>query len=114
MKKFFTLVCTLALPLMAFCQELIPSDQPAVTTESTQPNAQQNQPIMAPTPSTESQALPTAVPSTSYKVALKIEPLSQEQIQAGITPELLQSIVQKKLEESGISVDMTLQQPVLI
>ena len=94
MKCFCALICSLALPLVAFC------DAPQET-----PDMQMSPAAVQTTP---------AKPVAAYSVALKIEPLSQEQVQAGVTNELLQSIIQKKLEEAGITVDSALQQPMLV
>lgn len=101
MKQFLALVCSLVIPFVGYSEDTSPTDQtqPTVQTVTTpeQPTVKDEQP-----------------PVTSYKVALKIEPLSPEQSQAGITSELLQSIVQKKLEEAGVTIDATLQQPTLV
>lgn len=92
MKHFCALVCALALPLFGFTQD-----------------AQQDLPVQT----TDVQSAPSKT-ATACSIALKIEPLSQEQTQAGVTTELLQSLIQKKLEESNIKLDASLQQPLLV
>lgn len=102
MKKIFALICALALPIAGYADDLVTPIQEQATTV---------QAVSTPTTPT---VQPEQTPVNSYKVALKIEPLSPEQSQAGISNDLLQSIVQKKLEEVGISIDSTLQQPTLV
>jgi len=95
MKYFCALACSLALPFLGFCQDM--------------PKEAQDIQIK---PATVQSVPPKPVPS--YSIALKIEPLSQEQVQAGVTNELLQSLIQKKLEETGVTLDSSLQQPMLV
>jgi hypothetical protein len=96
MKYFCTLICSLALPVLGFCQDMQKKDAQEIKMEQA--------PIQSVPPK----------PVTAYSVGLKIEPLSQEQIQAGVTNELLQSLILKKLEEVGIALDVSIQQPMLV
>lgn len=88
MKYLCALVCASIMPFMAFSEDMA---QPEMQTRPVQEQT-----------------------VTTAKVALKIEPLSQEQLQAGITNETLQALIQKKLEEAGISIDASLKQPTLV
>ena len=103
MKKIFALICAAALPFAGY------ADDDVQTTQESTPSTQVAPTTPAPVAQPEQSPVVNAM-----KVALKIEPLSPEQSQAGITNDLLQSIVQKKLEEAGISIDATVQQPTLI
>ena len=102
MRLFCTLVCSLALPFLGFCEET--NAQPDAMPSTLTPQA----PV-----TTETQIMPMK-PAQTYSLSFKIEPLSQEQIQAGVTVELVQALIQKKLEEAGIIVDQSLQQPALV
>ena len=95
MKYLCTMICSLAIPFLGFSQD--------VSNDTGD---------MGETP-----ALIQSVPSKpvpTYSIALKIEPLSQEQTQAGVTNELIQSLIQKKLDEAGIALNPSIQQPMLI
>lgn len=93
MKHLCSLVCALGVSCAAFCEDM--------------PAPQDAQPLPI-------QSIPSTPIAQTPKVALKIEPLSQEQMQAGITSDILQSLVQKKLEETGVTIDQSIQQPNLI
>ena len=65
-------------------------------------------------PPTEILVTPDQKATHKTVVLIKIDPLSNEQIKAGITPDGLREIIKQQLDSSGIQVDDNITQPVLM
>lgn len=89
MKRMVVLGTCLLLPLLGFSAEepSIPPSQPSTTT-------------------TERHVI-------AREVTLKIDPLSDEQLQAGLTVDLIREAMVQQLQEADISVNETISQPSL-
>ena len=66
------------------------------------------------TPDTTSMSILKTIPTVKLEVNIKIDPLTEEQMRAGLDLDSIKELIIQKLRASGISNNETLQQPTLV